>query len=295
LLHRRNPVKHWVPKGRLDADCLPAWRVFNGTMEPFVADDLTRVTLNDDACFLFPPGDVYWDRSSGLADYESEIDWVLRRTTQWPYAMLDAGANYGYWSVLASSSPYGSHLAVAVEPSPRNFEILSSNARANGDRFRTLRRACFDESDRRVALYGNKHYGLSLRRDWHPNDIASVEEVETITLDDVANLYLPNRPFPPFVKIDVEGSEASAIQGARRLIAEGALIAYEDHGKDRAHPSSRLVLALDGVDLWYLPPDRRPMQIETIEQIAAIKIDPVAGYNFFACRHASPWARVFEG
>ena len=31
------------------------------------------------------------------------------------------------------------------------------------------------------------------------------------------------------------------------------------------------------------------------EQIAAIKIDPVAGYNFFACRHASPWARVFEG
>src|SRR4051794_29296753 len=50
------------------------------------------------------------------------------------YTLLDCGANYGYWSVLVSSAPYGSHKAIAIEPSSENFAKLANNAQINGNR-----------------------------------------------------------------------------------------------------------------------------------------------------------------
>ena len=37
------------------------------------------------------------------------------------YTLIDGGANYGYWSVLVSSAPFGKHRAIAIEPSSQNF------------------------------------------------------------------------------------------------------------------------------------------------------------------------------
>jgi FkbM family methyltransferase len=259
-----------------------------------LAPDMVSVGLNHDARFLFPQGDIYWSAEVVPANYEPDIDWVLRRASGRPYAMLDAGANYGFWSILASSAPYGRHPTVAIEPSRVNFEWLIRNAIANRSRFQTLHRAVSDESGRRVMLYGKKHYGLSLRKDWHPSDIDQFEEVETITLDDVAGRYAPNRRYPPFIKLDVEGSEIGGIKGARRLIEEGALIGYEDHGKEPTHPVSRFVLALDGMDIWSVGPDQRATRITAIEQVAAIKVVPERGYTFFVYQRSSPWSSVFE-
>jgi FkbM family methyltransferase len=259
-----------------------------------LAPDIVSVTLNHDARFLFPQGESYWSADLGPANYEPDIDWVLRRASGRPYVMLDAGANYGFWSILTSSAPYGRHPTVAIEPSRVNFEWLVRNAIANRNRFHTLRRAVLDESGKRAILYGKKHYGLSLRKDWHPSDVDQSEEVETVTLDEVAGRYAPNRKYPPFIKLDVEGSEIGAIKGASGLIDEGALIGYEDHGKEPTHPVSRFVLALDGIDIWSVGPDQRATRITAIEQVAAIKIIPERGYNFFAYRRSSPWSSVFE-
>ncbi len=51
------------------------------------------------------------------------------------YTLIDCGANFGYWSVLISSAPYGSHKAIAIEPSSQNFAKLQNNAEINGNRF----------------------------------------------------------------------------------------------------------------------------------------------------------------
>jgi FkbM family methyltransferase len=220
---------------------------------------------------------------------------MLLRAAERPYAMIDAGANYGFWSIVASSAPYGLHFTVAIEPSQTNFECLLRNADANGNRFQTLRRAVLDESGRRVTLYGKRPGGLSLRKDWHPDEINSFEDnIETIALDTVADLYLPNRRYPALIKLDVEGSEIGGIKGAHRLIDEGALTIYEDHGKESLHPVSHFVLSLDGIDIWSVGSGQRVTRITTIEQVAAIKTDPRAGYNFFACRRSSPWSSLFE-
>lgn len=261
---------------------------------PVVPPDMVSVMLNDDALFLIPKVEPYWSADVANGTYEPEIDWVLRRATGRPYAMLDAGANYGFWSILASSAPYGRHLTVAIEPSGINFERLVLNAGANGNRFHTLRRAVLDESGRRVTLYGKLHCGLSLRKDWHPDEIDQFEEVDTITLDDVADRYAPIRRHPAFIKLDVEGSEIEGFKGARRLIDEGALVVYEDHGKEATHPASCFALSLDDIAIWRIGSDRRPARITAVEQVAAIKADPILGYNFFAHRRSSPWSSVFE-
>ena len=100
-------------------------------------------TLNEDATFIFPQSDNYWCPSVTVGEglYEPEIDWLMQRASDKPYAMLDCGANFGYWSVLASSAPYGRHAVVAIEASRANCELLRHNAQANGDRFSILHRA----------------------------------------------------------------------------------------------------------------------------------------------------------
>jgi len=255
--------------------------------------DIARVALNADAQFVVPRNDGYWWPNTMRGGYEPEIEHVLRRATDRPYDLLDAGANYGYWSILASSAPFGRHRVAAIEASERNFKCLVANAGANGGRFHALHYAVLDVSGETVRLYGKKHWGLSLRKDWHPADVAQYEDVQSITLDDVAGRLFPDRVYPAFIKLDVEGAEIEAIQGAGRLIGEGALVTYEDHGKEPSHRISRFVLSRDDLMIWFVGADNRMTRITSIEQVAAIKRDPILGYNFFTCRHSSPWSSLF--
>ena len=193
-------------------------------MQAVAAQEIVTVILNEDAKFLYPQGDPYWSIALVNGVYEPEISLMLLRAADRPYAMIDAGANYGFWSALASSAPYGSHPTLAIEPSTTNFECLRRNANANGDRFQILRRAIFDESGKCVTLYGKKPGGLSLRTDWHPADIDSFEDnIETITLDEVAELYLPRREYPPIIKLDAKESKIRGIKGPPHLTHEGGV------------------------------------------------------------------------
>jgi FkbM family methyltransferase len=265
-------------------------------MHELPGDTMTSAMLNEDAVFIFPANDNYWSPgvTVGRHLYEPEIDWVLRRAIDRPYALLDCGSNMGYWSILASSAPYGLHSAVGIEASCENFKILLMNSQANKNRFMAVHRAVSDTSGKRVQLYGRRHYSMSLRRDWDPIENIHTEQVESITIDLAAELYLRSQQHPALIKIDVEGSEVAAIKGARHLIDEGALVVYEDHGMEKKHPTSRFVLSQDGVQVWHVVPDRPPARISTIEEVAAIKQDPRMGYNFFAHKHASSWSSVFD-
>jgi FkbM family methyltransferase len=257
---------------------------------------MVTIALNEDARFSYPQDDGYWSvLNPALGGYEFEVEWLLRGAVDMPYEMLDCGANMGYWSIVASSAPFGRHSVTAVEPADGNFGILAMNARDNGDRFRAVKYALDEVSGRQVSLYGRRHYGLSLRDDWHPADRDHVEQVETISLDDLAERCFAGRSHPLLVKLDVEGAEIAAMRGGSRVIKEGALIIYEDHGKEPTHPVSRFVLAIDDVEVWRLGDNRRPSRIGAVEDVAKIKTDPVTGYNFFAYKQPSPWASLFSG
>ena len=80
------------------------------------------IKLNSDATFEFPYGDGYWSKLLNRSyHYEDELELLFRDSADVDYTLLDCGANYGYWSVLVSSEPFGSHKAIAIEPSSQNF------------------------------------------------------------------------------------------------------------------------------------------------------------------------------
>src|SRR3954454_1299668 len=115
------------------------------------------IRLNSDATFAFPYGDGYWSKLLNRSfSYENELELLFHASADVDYTFLDCGANYGYWSVLVSSKPYGSHKAIAVEPSGANFPKLANNAEINSNRFEVMK--CAIGATRGTArLSGTKH------------------------------------------------------------------------------------------------------------------------------------------
>ena len=102
--------------------------------------------------------------STAPISYEDELELLFRDSVDVDYTLLDCGANYGYWSVLVSSKPFGSHKAIAIEPSGQNFPKLANNAEINGNRFEVMK--CAIGAARGTArLSGTKHEAFSIAGD----------------------------------------------------------------------------------------------------------------------------------
>ena len=139
-----------------------------------------QIKLNSDATFEFPYGDGYWSKLLNRTyHYEDELELLFQDSADVDYTLLDCGANYGYWSVLVSSKPFGSHKAIAIEPSGQNFPKLANNARINGNRFEAMK--CAIGATRGTArLSGTKHEAFSIA-----GDQSDGEEVPVIALDNL--------------------------------------------------------------------------------------------------------------
>ena len=190
-----------------------------------------QVKLNPDALFEFPYGDGYWSKLLNRTyHYEDELELLFKDSADVDYTLLDCGANYGYWSVLVSSKPFGSHKAIAIEPSGQNFPKLANNARINGNRFEAMK--CAIGAARGTArLSGTKHEAFSIA-----GDQSDGEEVPVLALD---NLLDDGKVAPGgkyLIKLDVEGVEIEAMKGGARLMQGDSVLLCEEHGNDpRAH------------------------------------------------------------
>src|SRR5450755_2162474 len=139
------------------------------------------IKLNSDATFEFPYGDGYWSKLLNRSfAYENELEVLFKDSVGVDYTLIDCGANFGYWSVLVSSAPYGSHKAIAIEPSSQNFPKLANNARVNGNRFELMK--CAIGAVRGSAhLSGTKHEAFSTVGGTNSGG----EEVPVIALDNL--------------------------------------------------------------------------------------------------------------
>jgi FkbM family methyltransferase len=224
-----------------------------------------------------------WERMAALAfSYENELELLFRDSVGVDYTLLDCGANYGYWSVLVSSAPYGSHKAIAIEPSSQNFSKLSNNAKVNGGRFEAMK--CAIGSSRGTArLSGTKHEAFSIAG----NAGAAGEEVPVLALDNLLDdgKIAPDGKY--LIKLDVEGVEIEAIKGGARLLQGDSVILCEEHGNDPNHTVSRYIL--DQTPLKLIVYDPRSNRMETVTELSIldrIKISSHVGYNVFGTASA---------
>jgi len=241
------------------------------------------VRLNDDAVFEFPYGDGYWSKLLNRAyTYEDELELLFEDSIDVDYVLIDCGANYGYWSVLVSSRPFGAHKVIAIEPSAENFPKLANNAHVNGDRFETMK--CAIGSARGTArLSGTKHEAFSIAGSTN----AGGEEVPVIALDNLIDDGKVAGVGKYLIKLDVEGVEIEAIKGGARLLAADSVILCEEHGNDPDHTVSRYIL--DQTPLKLIVYDPRTKRLETVTELSIldrIKVSTHVGYNVFGTSSA---------
>jgi FkbM family methyltransferase len=236
--------------------------------------------LNDDARFAFPFGDGYWSLLLDRAyTYEVEIERFLLAVAGVDFTFIDGGANFGFWSVLASSRPFGGHPTIAIEASFANVARLTRNAELNGDRFQVLHRA-IGAAPGRAWVHGHKHEALTIAG----HDGGTVgEAVEVIALDSLIGDGTVAASRPLVVKLDVEGMEIDAIKGGRRLFAADTVLIVEEHGSDRNHTVSRYILGETPYSLFVLDSQsERYVRLRNLTTLDRIKVHATTGYNVFA-------------
>ena len=77
---------------------------FNEIITLFVSKKkIVKIKLNSDTYFSFFLKDPYYNRLIyPKFKYEPEIEFLLKKLRDIDFLFLDAGANYGYWSLLVS-------------------------------------------------------------------------------------------------------------------------------------------------------------------------------------------------
>jgi FkbM family methyltransferase len=254
----------------------------------FDRDNSALLRIGDDSFLRIHLDDGYW---TALLDpqyrYESQMHEVLDAILTPETYFFDGGANIGYWSILVQNRARG---VVAVEATPRTFERLQENAGLNGSQVTTRLGALWraDGEPLTIVTHARRHARSSVvtRRDEVGEGGYFAESVTSVTIDSLAGEYFSDASAPVILKLDVEGAEIAALEGAKRTFAErDVVVLYEDHGRDPSCGVS-VYLADLGFKLFAFPSGASPEEVSP-RQIAELKTEPKKGYNFAACEPES--------
>lgn len=256
---------------------------------PIAGASFAEVQVGDTGLFSYPMWDDYWPRwlLRGQA-YEYSLEILFRRLSGHRFGFVDAGANFGYWSVLMSDAALGAHASVGVEAAPETFCILERNSRLNRTRFIPLNRAVCDASggSLRFAVGGNHVASRIVDNEGDLLPRERLVRIQGITLADIAEQYLPEEK-SLLIKLDVEGAEIRGFMGAERLADRDTIFVYEDHGADRDSKVTEWLL-VHGYTVLHPEEDGVLRRVFDIEALQRIKADFRTGYNFLALRGTGP-------
>ncbi len=147
--------------------------------------------------------------------------------------VVDAGANVGQYSLIASQSVGNQGVVYAFEPEPGNFARFSRNLGLNDIQNVRLFRSALDEKAGSATLFLSEEQraahnagGFALR---HREDATTaVAEVNVLRLDSV----LEETTRFDLMKIDTEGAELNVLRGAAASLARFKpciLLEADDH------------------------------------------------------------------
>jgi FkbM family methyltransferase len=223
--------------------------------------------------------------------YEPETARMLDLVLDADTLFVDCGANIGWWSAIAARRISTPGRVIAIEASGSVFARLKENADLNGGVFRPIHGAVWNTPGARLVIATDvaRHAWASVdpevRRLLRSSGFEE-EDVTSVTVDDVVREASPG--FRRVVlKLDVEGVERQAIDGATGLLGGDVAVIYEDHGRDGSNAISADLLAR-GMDLFGWTAAGVPQRVRDLPAVSAWKTSRRRGYNFLACRPGTP-------
>lgn len=158
--------------------------------------------------------------------------------------VVDAGANIGLFTLLASRRVGPKGIVVALEPNPENFARLQAHVEQNGvTNVRAFQLAVGSRNDQVAGMVGE-----GIRAHLVPLPHQGYQ-VRTITLDELARREAVR---PGVLKMDIEGSEVEAFNGMIDCLASIRAVAIEVHDPTCAAATER------GLAGFHREPLRRP-------------------------------------
>lgn len=213
---------------------IPAWTSIEhpagGRMEIIITEEVSR------QAYLF-------------GAFEEELSLYILSVLRPGDVFFDAGAHYGYFSLLASALVGETGHVVAFEPHPETLDRLQRNV-AGRPNISVEAKAIWSGTQEisfaaAAPAFSAFSSVIGLR---HPEQTAPVEriQVDAISIDD----YVRERAIQPtFIKLDVESAEMQAILGAERTLREARpILSVEvgdfDHLLAQGVPTSLTVLKI---------------------------------------------------
>lgn len=254
---------------------------FNKIITLFVSKKkIVKIKLNSDTYFSFYLKDPYWNRLIyPKFKYEPEVDFLLKKLKYIDFLFVDAGANYGYWSLLASSKKFNKKKVIALEPLKSNYYFLNKNKLDNQNRFKSLNLGVGEKKKYTKIYYNNQmsNVGASIYEDNKKKLIS-----EKIKIDKIDNILSKRKEKNLIIKIDIEGNEINALNGAKKVLKKNCLIIYEDHTSDKFHLNSKYFLKKNFSIFFFN--GKKMHQIRKISELNEIKKKKHKGYNFIATK-----------
>ena len=191
--------------------------------------------------------------------YELGTQRAIAKAVQPGWVCYDVGASVGYLTLLMARK---ARHVFAFEPAPHAAAVLLQQVKAN-------------EFQDRVTLVPNAvsdvpktvHFGLTDNA-YGSRIVETGLEVKAITLDD----FVAVNGVPNFIKMDIECEELRALQGARKLLAEGPVLCIEIHTSELAVEVNKLLLEYNyRIELVeqnglrpYTPGEARPGDVQVL-------------------------------
>ena len=195
-----------LPRGRYRA--IAALAPSSGRVVASLADDLGGATFDCDLADALSREVCF----TGL--YEPPVTRVFQRHVPQGGMVVDAGANWGYFSLIAAAASGPSGRVVALEPDPRQFDALVANVAQNAFTHVSALRAAAAGAEGRVTLVGYEdgEANRGVTRVAAPDESNAPGrrfDVPATTIDGIT----ASASAVDLVKIDVEGAEDLVLQG----------------------------------------------------------------------------------
>lgn len=220
----------------------------------------------------FPAYDAYWSRHiwAGAA-YELDVEQIFRKIGP-GRALIDCGANIGYWSIRAAD--FGFTHVVAIEANRDLMPFLLENFRLNGTRGEAIHAAVYSASGQQLFLDNtDAHAQGGIGSKGMP--------VTSVAIADVMK-KLP-AGCEAVVKLDVEGAEIAAIEGITSF--DDIILVYEDFARQGMRVTEYLLGR--GIEIFGVGPDGQTCRIVTVDEAIAFNASTAASpggpSNLVAC------------
>lgn len=174
-------------------------------------------TIHNVKYFIDPDDLIIAPQMVIYRQWEADVSQVFHHLCRDSSVVVDVGANFGYFSVLAANliSNRGTGQVFAFEPNPKLAELLRRNVEINWSIAPvSIHQAAVADAAGEVQLYVPKGHGANASLSAPENVESLAVTVPAVRLDDV----IPQDLAVDVMKIDVEGHELSVLRGARAVI-----------------------------------------------------------------------------